>query len=256
MLTPKLWHSPRQLGSAGVYHSGINLLSHCLTINSNQHHRIDSTPLGHHIRKLELARNDSVSDFLLVLALTPQVEELCLDQQQRIRDNDMERLFQLCPQIKTLVITYIHITDKSFVSLGVHCRQLRRLTLAKLNALTPKTLVALKGCPLERLRINHCLELTLTPDTASHLASFHTLTSLYLQDVHRGVDTDFIRLFIPRANEPAPLYLLKHLSLTGDANMDDNVMAAFLRAHPQLQTLSLTHCHLSVSIKRVLPPVL
>lgn len=244
MLTPKLWHSPRQIGSAGVFHSGIDLVLQCLTISNNQHHSIDSIPLGHHIRKLELARKDAVADLLLVLALTPQLEELCLDQQLRIRHNDIERIVQLCPQIKTLTLTHISITDESMASLGIHCRQLRRLTLAKLSQLTPTTLVALKNCPLERLRINYCSELIQIPDTANHLASFHTLTSLYLQDLYRGVDNDFIRRFTLRANGPAPLPLLKHLSLTGDATVENNVMVAFLRAHPRLETLSLAHCQL------------
>lgn len=249
MLIPKLWHSPRQIRSGGVLYRGTDLVLQCLTINNNQHQSIGPIPLGHHVRNLELAQLDSVADLFSVLALTPQVEELRLERQQYVRyngiqDSDMERIAQLCPHLKTLTLICLVITDESMSSFGRHCRQLRHLTLNKMDQLTPTTLFALKHCPLEQLRINYCCRFVQSPDTANHLASFHTLNSLHLHSINRNVGSDFIRRLIPRANEPAPLSLLKHLNLIGGVTVDNNVMAAFLRAHPRLETLSLAHCQL------------
>ncbi|KAI8072504.1 hypothetical protein BC940DRAFT_224614, partial [Gongronella butleri] len=120
--------------------------------------------------------------------------------------------------------------------LGQHCSRLTTLILRTCPNLSPFTLLPLARCPLQFLDLSGCRWLT-TDDTAMDLVPFDHLTHLELMCCRNIPSTT--------AAHTIPLPNLTFFALTGNADMEDYAITAFIATHPRLQELHLLQCDMT-----------
>ncbi|KAI8330621.1 hypothetical protein BC941DRAFT_440323 [Chlamydoabsidia padenii] len=237
---PHLWHTPWAFHRQGHNQRATSTLLKNLQWAHHQH-RIDSIPLGHHIRQLCFTFRDSSTHILLLVSHTPFVESVFI--RARLSDQHMDRMAQLCPRlVKLELVALSKLSDQAMESLARHCPRLEQLTLTFCEGLTTNALLVLKECGLKRLTItgNHWWR------SATHLGLFHQLTHLSLST---GISptsltmTSSIGDWLPTDD----LLQLQELTLTGFGD-PDGMLVAFIQNHPCLVALRLIQCRLDGSL--------
>lgn len=220
LASAKLWYSP------GSTLNSDNLLA---TASPILRSLLLYPHLGVHVRQLEFQSQEAVSDILSVLAYTPLVNDLTL-QQTQMSDIDMTRIAHLCPDLQRLSLASVEgITDAALQALsGVIQLDLFWCHNLTFQALPPS---------LEQLDIRGCHALSQTM-----IGSLNRLTHLNIS----SIDDDALASFIDRLLlQPDALPALKSFLINcydcGKTRLDDGVMIPFIEAHPLLRGLSLGH---------------
>jgi hypothetical protein len=100
---PKLWRRPSNSGQLGIV--SVNYFS--ALVEHVHKYSLDATPLGHHIRHLDIT-NPVMEDIVRLLEHTPLLERLALHSIY-FCDKDLERITGLCPQLKALELSDCHL---------------------------------------------------------------------------------------------------------------------------------------------------
>ncbi|ORX54624.1 RNI-like protein [Hesseltinella vesiculosa] len=226
-------------------------------------------PLGHFVRQLVFHESPSDAILSLFIQNAHLLEELVITKAIHITDHSMMDLARSCQQLKKLHLEHANITHRSIHFLGQTCPRLSILILRTCSKLSPFTLLPLAHCPLAYLDLSGCRWLT-TDDTALDLLPFDNLTHLELMCC-RTIQASFLQfLSTPqqRTSRPVaqstnrtsataaststtttttmiPLPNLSFFALTGNADMEDYAIIAFVQSHTLLQELHLLQCDIT-----------
>ncbi|SAL97693.1 hypothetical protein [Absidia glauca] len=100
---PKLWRRPSNSGQLGIV--SVNYFS--ALAKQTRKYNIEATPFGHHICHLDI-NNPVMEDIVRLLEHAPLLERLTLHSIY-FCDKDLERITDLCPQLKALELSKCHL---------------------------------------------------------------------------------------------------------------------------------------------------
>ncbi|KAI7903583.1 uncharacterized protein BX663DRAFT_506975 [Cokeromyces recurvatus] len=225
---PELWREPI-LSSTDTLKKFIK----CLELSKCQR--------GECVRVMKLGYKISLTDEELInlLHLMPNLEVLELRKADTLTDKSLMLVSHYCKQLKSFGVTGALMTYRSVHYLG-HCKQLRRLTFACCQYLTPFALLPFEQLMIEYLDISGCKWLNLK-ETAYDLGCLNYLTHLNLVCCNT-VSKEFIHhLTTSRDGKPC-LSNLHDFSITGGSLLDDDAIIPFIKTHTQLKGLFLLEC--------------
>ncbi|KAI9484172.1 MAG: hypothetical protein EXX96DRAFT_561156 [Benjaminiella poitrasii] len=198
-------------------------------------------PRGECVRVMKLGYKVHLMDdeLILLLHFMPSLEVLELRKADTLTDKSLMQVSHYCSQLKSFGVTGALMTYRSAHYLG-HCKQLRRLTFACCQYLTPFALLPFEQLKIEYLDISGCKWLNVK-ETAYDLGCLKHLTHLNLVCCNT-VSKEFIQHITTTANETPCLANLQDFSITGGTLLDDGAIIPFVKTHAQLRGLFLLEC--------------
>ncbi|ORZ11595.1 hypothetical protein BCR42DRAFT_421396 [Absidia repens] len=144
---PILWRSPRIRTDTTAH-----LFLQSIMASSSSSPR---KQVGRHIRHVFLhSRYWTDATLLQLLEHAEGLEVLDIYSASRVTDESLVHLPRHCPRLQSLYLIASRISQPTFVALGQHTKDLRRLNLLLCNHLSWRLFSTLVACPLEELALS------------------------------------------------------------------------------------------------------
>ncbi|CAO3601042.1 unnamed protein product [Absidia cylindrospora] len=230
---PLLWRTPKLIHETAV----VKFLNSISKLPS---------PTRLFIRKMELLSVMFWNKvrFSLLLPHLCHLEELTIISDESIKDTSVTQFPHHCPNLTSLELDCLGISDTLFTALGENCHQLRQLTLTFSLYQSSYSLDLLVPCPLQKLTLTfhpRCYYLRRRRDMIRGLTKFTLLTHLVMNDLYAGHGR---LLFQRNGSIDPPWPRLSLLHVDSCENLSDSDLIPFVNSHPHLMDLRLGHVNI------------
>ncbi|SAL97680.1 hypothetical protein [Absidia glauca] len=247
---PLLWREPQLVASGTKRKVTERKDTICFRLQQSlrqaDKHCLHSTPLGHHVRKLNVSYGNCLHDLHTVINNVPLVKELVIDIKQ-LQDKDIEQIALNCRQLKCLSFNFYYKPRDRYFEPLKHFTNLCELDVLVIDNPEP-LLPSLQHCLLEKLKLR-VLGFGGVYNNATFFGGIPTLTHLELEcpvrDFFQYCQTLPSRTLFPVLTD----LRIARRGTSGTYEIDDNdAMVPFFKSHPLIRTLSLGNVKISQAV--------